>query len=98
MVSVAIRIRMICLMDLSSHLINASVFDSENVSEMRLAAQLAERTPDESITLFDKGFYSPGLLHHWQTCGEKRHWLLPLKNTPNMKSCINWSAAMSLLN
>lgn len=46
---------------------------------MRLAAQLAERTPDESITLFDKGFYSPGLLHHWQTCGEKRHWLLPLK-------------------
>ena len=70
---------MICLMDLSSHLINASVFDSENVSEMRLAAQLAERTPDESITLFDKGFYSPGLLHHWQTCGEKRHWLLPLK-------------------
>lgn len=49
-------------MELSSHLINASVFDSENVSEMRLAAQLAERTPDESITLFDKGFYSPGLL------------------------------------
>lgn len=29
-------------MALSSHLINASVFDSENVSEMRLAAQLAD--------------------------------------------------------
>ncbi|WP_230354282.1 IS4 family transposase [Lelliottia sp. WAP21] len=73
------QVRMVCLMELSSHLINASAFDSENVSEMRLAAQLAERTPDESITLFDKGFYSPGLLHHWQTSGEKRHWLLPLK-------------------
>ncbi|MFP2470858.1 transposase, partial [Pseudescherichia vulneris] len=73
------QVRMVCLMELSSHLINASVFDSENVSEMRLAAQLAERTPDMSITLFDKGFYSLGLLHHWQMSGEKRHWLLPLK-------------------
>lgn len=73
------QVRMVCLMELSSHLISASAFDSENVSEMRLAAQLAEKTPDESITLFDKGFYSLGLLHHWQTSGEKRHWLLPLK-------------------
>ncbi|MDY4370305.1 IS4 family transposase, partial [Pectobacterium brasiliense] len=23
--------------------------------------------------------YSMGLLHHWQTAGENRHWLLPLK-------------------
>uniref|UniRef100_UPI00192668DA IS4 family transposase n=1 Tax=Cedecea sulfonylureivorans TaxID=3051154 RepID=UPI00192668DA len=61
------------------HLINASAFDSESVSEMRLAARLTEKTPDNSITLFDKGFYSLGLLHHWQTSGEKRHWLLPLK-------------------
>ncbi|MCT4701114.1 IS4 family transposase [Enterobacteriaceae bacterium H20N1] len=73
------QVRMVCLMELSSHLINASAFDSENVSEMRLAARLTEKTPDNSITLFDKGFYSPGLLHHWQTAGEKRHWLLPLK-------------------
>ncbi|WP_422528214.1 IS4 family transposase [Serratia fonticola] len=73
------QVRMVCLMELSSHLINASAFDSENVSEMRLAAQLIDKTSDNSITLFDKGFYSLGLLHHWQTSGEKRHWLLPLK-------------------
>lgn len=73
------QVRMVCLMELSSHLINASAFDSESVSEMRLAAQLTEKTPDNSITLFDKGFYSLGLLHHWQKAGEKRHWLLPLK-------------------
>lgn len=89
---------MVCLMELSSHLINASAFDSENVSEMRLAAQLAERTPDMSITLFDKGFYSVGLLHHWQMSGEKRHWLLPLKKTHNMKLCVSWGVAMNLLN
>lgn len=73
------QVRMVCLMELSSHLVNASAFDSENVSEMRLASQLTERTPDNSITLFDKGYYSLGLLHHWQSAGEKRHWLIPLK-------------------
>ncbi|HFL7942022.1 TPA: hypothetical protein ACG5DM_005139 [Pseudomonas putida] len=31
------------------------------------------------MTLFDKGFYSLGLLHHWQSQGEHRHWLIPLK-------------------
>ncbi|MCP1108589.1 IS4 family transposase, partial [Serratia nevei] len=73
------QVRMVCLMELSSHLINASAFDSEQVNEMVLAAQLAEKTPDNSITLFDKGFYSLGLLHHWQQAGKARHWLLPLK-------------------
>lgn len=73
------QVRMVCLMELSSHLINASAFDSEHVSEMRLAAKMTEKVPDNSITLFDKGFYSTGLLHHWQTSGERRHWLLPLK-------------------
>ncbi|HEJ8010244.1 TPA: IS4 family transposase, partial [Serratia marcescens] len=73
------QVRMVCLMELSSHLINAGAFDSEQVNEMVLAAQLAEKTPDNSITLFDKGFYSLGLLHHWQQAGKERHWLLPLK-------------------
>lgn len=73
------QVRMVCLMELSSHLINASVFDSENIGEMRLAAGLTDKTPDNSITLFDKGFYSLGLLHHWRMAGENRHWLLPLK-------------------
>lgn len=73
------QVRMVCLMELSSHLINASVFDSEKVSEMKLAAGLSDKAPDNSITLFDKGFYSPGLLHHWQTTGKNRHWLLPLR-------------------
>lgn len=64
-------------MELSSHLINASAFESESVSEMSLAAQLTDRVPDNSITLFDRGYYSLGLLHHWQHAGENRHWLLP---------------------
>lgn len=66
-------------MELSSHLLRASVMDSYDVNEMRLAARLADSAPDNSITLFDKVFYSLGLLHDWHNAGENRHWLTPLK-------------------
>ena len=50
-------------MELSSHLLRASVMDRYDVSEMRLAARLVEQVPDNSVTLFDRGFWSMGLLH-----------------------------------
>lgn len=73
------QVRMVCQMELSSHLITASAFDDYNVNEMVLAEKLIETTPDNSLTLFDRGFYSLGLLHKWQTTGRERHWLIPLK-------------------
>lgn len=72
-------VRMVCQMELSSHLITASVLDDYKVSEMRLAEKLVDKTADNSLTLFDRGFYSLGLLHKWQTTGKERHWLIPLK-------------------
>jgi hypothetical protein len=69
---------MVCLMELSSHLLVDSVFDSVAVNEMQPAARLLPSIPDHSLTLFDKGFYSLGLLHAWQQ-GQQRHWLLPLR-------------------
>ena len=54
-------------------------FDSVAESEMNLAADLVDSIPDNSLTLFDKGFYSLGLLHDWQKKGTHTHWLLPLK-------------------
>lgn len=73
------QVRMLCQMELTSHLLTQAVMESCTVSEMVLAEQLIERTPNHSLTLFDKGFYSLGLLHAWQTAGRERHWLLPLK-------------------
>ncbi len=73
------QVRMLCQMELTSHLLTQAVMDSCSTSEMELAEKLIERTPDHSLTLFDKGFYSLGLLHAWQTTGRERHWLLPLK-------------------
>ncbi len=54
---------MLCQMELTSHLLTQAVMESCAVNEMVLAEQLIERTPDHSLTLFDKGFYSLGLLH-----------------------------------
>ena len=70
---------MVYQMELTSHLLTAASFDSVLTSEMNLAADLIETTPDHSLTLFDKGFYSLGLLHRWSETGVERHWLLPLK-------------------
>lgn len=73
------QVRMVCQMELTSHLLTAAALDSVAENEMMLAAQLIDKTPDHSLTLFDKGFYSLGLLHQWQGTGTERHWLLPLK-------------------
>lgn len=73
------QIRMVCQMELTSHLLTGSAFDSVASSEVELTTQLISSTPDHSLTLFDRGFYSLGLLHAWQSAGEQRHWLLPLK-------------------
>lgn len=73
------QVRMVCQMELTSHLLTTAAFESVAVNEMVLAAQLIENTPDHSLTLFDRGFYSLGLLHEWQATGSERHWLLPLK-------------------
>lgn len=73
------QIRMVCQMELTSHLLTASAFDSVAENEMTLAARLIEQTPDHTLTLFDKGFYSLGLLHQWQNTGSERHWMVPLK-------------------
>jgi hypothetical protein len=46
---------------------------------MVLAEELIESTPDNSLALFDRGFYSLGLLNQWQTTSHLRNWLIPLK-------------------
>ncbi len=70
---------MVCQMELSSHLITGSAFGCYTVNEMKLAEQLIDTTPDNSLTLFDKGFYSLGLLQAWSSQGINRHWLIPMK-------------------
>lgn len=73
------QVRMVCLMELTSHLLIGSTFDSCRSSEMVLAEDLIDSTPDNSLTLFDRGFYSLGLLNRWHHAGKNRHWLQPMR-------------------
>lgn len=74
------QVRMVCQMEVTSHLLTGAAFASVSEGgETDLAAKLIAQTPDRSLTLFDKGFYALGLLHAWQTAGTERHWLIPLR-------------------
>lgn len=73
------HIRMCCLMEVSSHLLLDSTFDARKVGEMTLAQRMVKTVPDESITLFDRGYYSLGLLYQWQQAGHHTHWMLPAR-------------------
>ncbi|QPB82836.1 IS4 family transposase [Pseudoalteromonas rubra] len=73
------QIRMVCHMELTSHQLISSAFSGYKTNEMKLADKLVATTPDHSLTMFDKGFYSLNLLHQWQTHGTERHWLIPVK-------------------
>lgn len=74
------QVRMVCQMEVTSHLLTGAAFASVSEGgETDLAAKLIAQTPDHSLTLLDKGFYALGLLHAWQTAGSERHWLIPLR-------------------
>ena len=73
------QLRMVCQMELTSHLLVSSAFDCVSSSEITLTTELIDKTPNHSLTIFDKGFYALGLLNRWHSTGEERHWMLPLK-------------------
>lgn len=70
------QVRMSCLMELSSHLLLGSAFDGRHVGEMTLAEDLLSKVPSHSLTLFDRGYYSLGLLYQWQHAGDNTHWMI----------------------
>lgn len=79
------QVRMVCLMELTSHIITGSSFGCVSNNEMNQARDLIKCLANNSLTIFDKGFYSLGLLHDWHESGESRHWLLPLKSKTQYK-------------
>jgi hypothetical protein len=73
------QVRMVCHMELTSHLLNGASFDSVSKSEVDLTIPLIYNAPSNSLTIFDRGFYALGLLHKWRASGEEKHWLIPLR-------------------
>lgn len=91
------QVRMVCHMELTSHLLTSSAFGSVSESEVALTAQIIDQTPDQSLTIFDRGFYALGLLHRWQTSGTEKHWLLPLRKGAQYKTVAKLGRGQALV-
>jgi len=73
------QLRLLTLTALATHLVRDAVFGIYGKNEMLYAKSLLDQVPDHSLTVFDKGFFSAGLLLQLQSKGKQRHWLLPAK-------------------
>ncbi len=70
--------RAVCLMNTQSHeLIDAQLGDMSQ-GELTLAHRLS--VPHDSITLFDRAYFSADFLMSWQEKAENSHWLMRAKD------------------
>jgi len=70
----------VTLMSTRSHLISDAAFGPVTNSEIHYAQQLVGSAPDNSLTLFDRGFFSAELFTSWQGASTNSHWLTPIKS------------------
>lgn len=71
-------VRTVCLLDTDSHeLLDAQLGDGHHCA-LTLAAGL--HGLDQSITLFDRAYFSTAFLLDWQQAGLERHWLMHAKD------------------
>lgn len=69
----------VTLMSTRSHLLSDAAFGPVTNSEISYAQQLVGSAPENSLTLFDRGFLSAELFTSWQGAGSNTHWLTPIK-------------------
>ena len=70
----------VTLMSTRTHLLSDAAFGPVTCSEISYAQQLVGSSPDNSLTLFDRGFFSAELFTSWQGASTNSHWLTPIKN------------------
>ena len=69
-------------MALRSHVLaGAAVGGYATTSEMGLAPGLCRQVPDDSLTILDRNFVTPTILHPLERDGRNRHWLTRAKST-----------------
>lgn len=71
--------RVVTVMNVPSHVLLDAQINAYRTNEMKLASDMLDKLPDNSITLLDKGFFSAALLHQIHDKGQQRHWLLPMR-------------------
>lgn len=56
--------RVVTVMNVHSYVLLDAQINSYRTNEMKLASDMLDKLPDNSVTLLDKGFFSAALLHH----------------------------------
>ena len=75
------QVRAVCLMDVHTHLIRAAAFGAYTTGELSDARDLMATVSDDSLTIFDRAYYSATFLLAWQQKGKQRHWLMRAKSS-----------------
>ncbi|MBW8898218.1 MAG: IS4 family transposase [Massilia sp.] len=73
------QLRAACLMDTYTHLIRAAEFGDYRTGELNFAKPLMHAVPDDSLTIFDRAYFSAAFLLDWQQAGQQKHWLMRAK-------------------
>ncbi|SDR61162.1 transposase, IS4 family [Paraburkholderia tuberum] len=74
------QLRAVTLTTIATRLVRDASFGPYDINEMIWARELIPRVPDNSITVFDKGFLSAQLLCNLVSGGENRHFIIPAKS------------------
>jgi hypothetical protein len=72
--------RGVTLMMAETQLIRDARFGKYDIGEVTQAYSLIESVPDDSLTVFDRGFLSARLLCNLVSSGRNRHFLIPARN------------------
>lgn len=73
------QVRGVTLTAIPTHLIHNAAFGPYDINEMLYARQMLAGIPDDSLTVFDKGFLSADILCTLTSAGSNRHFVIPAK-------------------
>jgi hypothetical protein len=77
--------RGVTLTSVPTHLVLDARFGPYKTHEMTFAKELVHAIPDDSLTIFDRGFLSAEILCKLADNGTQRHFLIPSKSTTKWK-------------
>ncbi len=79
-------VRVLGLMALRSHVLaGAAVGAYATTSEISLAPDLCRQVPDDSLTILDRNFLTPTILHPLARDGRNRQWMTRAKSTTSFR-------------
>lgn len=74
------QVRGVTLTALPTHIVHSAAFGPYGTNEMLYAKQLIDQVPNDSLTVFDRGFLSAEILCALTRSGNERHFIIPAKS------------------